>query len=72
MNKEFIEKMINICEEKIAKKGDNVWISFYVFFKNKNDNKELLFSVAKWWIIDNWLDHFEKAVKIKKMLIDIK
>lgn len=54
MNKEFIEKMINICEEKIAKKGDNVWISFYVFFKNKNDNKELLFSVAKWWIRSFW------------------
>jgi hypothetical protein len=24
--------------------------------------------VAKWWILDNKLDHFEKAVKIKEMV----
>ncbi len=27
---------------KIEKKGDNVGLSFYAFFKNKNDNPELL------------------------------
>jgi hypothetical protein len=24
--------------------------------------------VAKWWILENKLDHFEKATKIKKMM----
>jgi len=24
--------------------------------------------VAQWWILENKLDHFEKAVKIKKMV----
>jgi hypothetical protein len=28
--------------------------------------------VASWWIIENKLDHFEKANKIKKMILDIK
>jgi hypothetical protein len=26
------EKMVKICDDKIAKKGENVGISFYVFF----------------------------------------
>ncbi len=28
-------------------------------------------NVAKWWIETEKLDHFEKAVKIKKMVQDI-
>ena len=24
--------------------------------------------MAKWWIMENKLDHFEKAIKIKKMI----
>lgn len=71
MNAKDIEKMIGICEEKIAKKWENVGISFYVFFKNKNDQKELLFEVAKWWIYDLGLDHFEKAIKIRAFLQDM-
>jgi hypothetical protein len=47
ISKEFINKAINICEDKIRMKGDGVGISFYVFFQNKNDNPELLFAVAK-------------------------
>ena len=62
------EKMLEICEEKIKSKGDNVGISFYVFFKNKNDNSESLMKVARWWIMENKLDHFEKAIKIKDLI----
>ena len=69
--KSFKNHMITICEEKIAKKGTNVGISFYVFFENKNTNPELLFEVAKWWILDNKLDHFVKAVKIKELVLKI-
>ncbi len=50
------------------KKGSNVGLSFYAFFANKNDNPELLMEAAHWWIIKHKLDHFEKAVKIKKMV----
>ncbi|CAM1362967.1 conserved hypothetical protein [Tenacibaculum litoreum] len=66
MNKEIKEKIIAVCEEKIAKKGENVGLSFYAFFKNKNDNPKVLMEVATWWIQTHQLDHFEKAVKINK------
>lgn len=72
MNKEIKEKIIQVCNEKIAKKGDNVGLSFYAFFKNKNDNPKLLMEVAKWWIETHELDHFEKAIKIKKMITENK
>tara|TARA_R110000765_G_scaffold331158_1_gene421958 strand:+ start:353 stop:571 length:219 start_codon:yes stop_codon:yes gene_type:complete len=68
MNKVIKEKIIQVCNEKIAKKGTNVGLSFYAFFKNKNDNPELLMEVAKWWIETHQLDHFEKAVKIKNIV----
>ncbi len=68
MNVSFKNKMIEVCNSKIEKKGSNVGLSFYAFFANKNDNPELLMEVAKWWIKENKLDHFEKAIKIKKML----
>lgn len=68
MNKEIRTKIIQVCDEKIAKKGDNVGLSFYAFFKNKNDNPELLMEVAQWWIMTHKLDHFEKAIKIKAMV----
>ena len=60
--------MIDICNKKIQTKGDNVGLSFYVFFKNKNDNPTLLMEVASWWIEENKLDHFEKAIKIKQLI----
>lgn len=62
------QKIISVCNEKIAKKGNNVGLSFYAFFANKNDDPELLMEVAKWWIMIHKLDHFEKAVKIKKIV----
>lgn len=68
MNKQIKLKIIKVCDEKIAKKGNDVGLSFYAFFKNKNDEPKLLMEVARWWIETHELDHFEKASKIKKML----
>ena len=61
-------KIIEVCNAKIASKGVNVGLSFYAFFANKNDNPELLMEAATWWIKEHQLDHFEKAVKIKKLV----
>ncbi|SDW50855.1 hypothetical protein SAMN05444411_101882 [Lutibacter oricola] len=69
MSPELKDKIIKVCNTKIAKKGDNVGISFYAFFKNKNDNPELLMEAAEWWIKTHKLDHFEKAVKIKELVL---
>ncbi len=62
------DKIIEVCDKKIAAKGENVDVSFYAFFKNKNDNPELLMEAATWWIKTHKLDHFEKAVKIKSLV----
>jgi hypothetical protein len=71
MREDLKQKMIAVCQSKIEKKGMNVGLSFYAFFANKNDNPELLMEAATWWIITHKLDHFEKAVKIKKMIEEI-
>lgn len=68
MTPDIMNKIIRICEEKIAKKGENVGLSFYAFFANKNDDPETLMQVATWWIQTHKLDHFEKAIKIKQMI----
>jgi len=65
------QKIIEVCDSKIEKKGTNVGLSFYAFFANKNDNPELLMEAAEWWIITHKLDHFEKAIKIKQMVESI-
>ena len=70
MNQYLRDKIIQICDDKIAKKGENVGLSFYAFFDNKNDDPETLMQVATWWIQTHQLDHFEKAVKIKNMIED--
>jgi len=54
--------------KKIAQKGNNVGLSFYAFFANKNDNPKLLMEAAEWWIMTHKLDHFEKASKIKALV----
>ncbi|CAA0103458.1 Uncharacterised protein [BD1-7 clade bacterium] len=64
MRQSLRNKMIDVCHQKIAKKGDTVGVSFYAFFKNKNDDPELLMEAAEWWIMTHKLDHFEKAKKI--------
>lgn len=63
-------KILEVCDMKIAQKGDDVGVSFYAFFKNKNDNPRLLMEVATWWIQTHQLDHFEKALKIKSLVKD--
>lgn len=68
MNSAIRQKIINVCNDKIAKKGSNVGLSFYAFFANKNNDPELLMEVAKWWILTHKLDHFEKAIKIKELI----
>jgi hypothetical protein len=70
MNEVLRTKIIDICDKKIDNKGENVGLSFYAFFANKNDEPELLMSVATWWIQTHKLDHFVKAHKIKKMVQD--
>ena len=61
-------KIIEVCNQKIQNKGENVGLSFYAFFENKNTQPELLMEAAEWWIKKHQLDHFEKAVKIKAMV----
>ena len=73
MNKEIKNKIIRVCDEKIIKKGENAGLSFFLcFFENKNTNPKLLMKVANWWILENKLDHFEKAIKIKKIISKVK
>ena len=62
------QRIIDVCKSKIKQKGSGVGVSFYAFFANKNDNPTLLMEAAEWWILKNELNHFEKAVKIKKLL----
>jgi len=61
-------KIVEVCNKKMASKGDKVGLSFYAFFANKNDDPERLMEVATWWIQIHQLDHFVKAVKIKGMI----
>lgn len=61
-------KIIEVCTKKINQKGDNVGVSFYAFFANKNDDPVLLMEAATWWIQTHQLDHFEKAHKILDMV----
>lgn len=68
MRKSLREKIIKICNEKIEKKGERVGVSFYAFFKNKNDDPKLLMEAATWWIETHQLDHFEKAKKVIEII----
>ncbi|MGO1298848.1 MAG: DUF6500 family protein [Vibrio sp.] len=68
MREELRTKIVEVCDQKMAQKGENVGVSFYAFFKNKNDQPEILMEAAKWWIETHQLDHFEKALKIKAMV----
>ncbi|WP_075188164.1 DUF6500 family protein [Teredinibacter haidensis] len=68
MRESLKQKIIDVCDEKIEKKGENVGLSFYAFFANRNDDPKLLMEAAEWWIMTNKLDHFEKAVKIREMV----
>ncbi|MGC1496572.1 MAG: DUF6500 family protein [Sulfitobacter sp.] len=62
------DKVIAVCDAKIAQKGEAVGLSFYAFFANRNDDPDLLMEAATWWIKTHQLNHFEKAVKIREMV----
>jgi len=62
------QKVLDVCDRKIAEKGAGVSLSFYAFFANRNDDPELLMEAAEWWIRTHRLDHFERAVKIRAMV----
>lgn len=68
MRESLKKKIIEVCDKKIAHKGEGVGLSFYAFFANQNDDPELLMEAAEWWIMKNKLNHFEKAVKIKELV----
>ena len=68
MNIALRDKIIHVCKKKIEQKGDNVGVSFYAFFANKNDPPELLMEAVTWWIQTHQLDHFEKATKIIQLV----
>jgi len=63
------QKIITVCDAKIAAKGPTVGLSFYAFFANRNDDPELLMEAATWWIRTHRLDHFEKAEKVKALVL---
>jgi hypothetical protein len=65
---ELRRRIVEVCDEKIAKKGEDVALSFYAFFSNKNSDPELLMEAAEWWIMTNALDHFEKATKVRRLI----
>ena len=68
---EKVKSYQNTSDEKIEKKGLGVGISFYAFCANKNKTPELLMESGIWWIKIHQLDHFEKAVKIKSLVLSI-
>ncbi|MEP0177367.1 MAG: DUF6500 family protein [Paraglaciecola sp.] len=70
MREQLRAKIINVCDKKIAAKGNNVGLSFYAFFANKNNDPEQLMEAATWWIQTHKLDHFEKAQKIKELILN--
>ncbi len=63
------DKIIAVCDRKIAQKGPDVGLSFYAFFANRNDDPDMLMEAATWWIKTHELDHFEKATKIREMVL---
>ncbi|MEO9945712.1 DUF6500 family protein [Paraglaciecola sp.] len=70
MREQLRTKIIDVCDKKIAAKGNNVGLSFYAFFANKNNDPEQLMEAATWWIQTHKLDHFEKAQKIKDLILN--
>ena len=68
MRAELRATIIDVCNRKIATKGESVGVSFYAFFKNRNAQPALLMEAARWWIETHQLDHFEKATKVKALV----
>lgn len=62
------DRIVAVCDRKIATRGPTVGLSFYAFFANRNDDPELLMEAAEWWIRTHQLDHFEKATRIRAIV----
>lgn len=71
VNTKIKQNILSVCAEKIKQKGDGVQVSFYAFFANKNDDPVTLMTVARWWIEEQQLNHFEKATKIYAMVASL-
>jgi catechol 2,3-dioxygenase-like lactoylglutathione lyase family enzyme len=71
VNNKIKQKILSVCAEKIKQKGDGVQLSFYAFFANKNDDPITLMAIARWWIEEHQLNHFEKATKIYAMVASL-
>lgn len=69
MSPELRQKILATCDKKIEAKGPTVGLSFYAFFANKNDDPVMLMEAAEWWIKTNEFDHFEKATKVKAIVL---
>lgn len=69
MNPILRAKIIQVCDSRISAKGLHIGLSFYAFFSHKNDDPTALMDAAQWWILENKLDHFEKAVKIRSLAL---
>lgn len=65
-------KILAVCDRKILEKGPGVGLSFYAFFANSNDDPDLLMEAAEGWIRLHRLDHFEKAVKIRGLVAQMR
>ena len=67
------QRMFDARKEEYAKTVVNLLrmraIPPTALFANKNDDPELLMEMATWWIKTHRLDHFEKAEKIKAMVL---
>jgi Family of unknown function (DUF6500) len=70
MRTELRQRIVEVCDAKVEQKGPQVGLSFYAFFKNRNDEPDLLMEAAEWWIREHQLDHFEKAAKVRQMVLD--
>ena len=68
MRESLKQKIIQVCRQKIAQKGETVGLSFYAFFATRNDDPDLLMEAATWWIQTHRLDHFEQARKILQLV----
>lgn len=65
-------KSFKFVVKKLKQKGQKLAFLFMRSFQIGNDTPELLMEVAKWWITINQFDHFEKAAKIKQMIMAMK
>ena len=54
MTTQIQQKIISICNAKIEQKGENVGLSFYASFDNKNETPELWMVDKEEWAVPFW------------------